>query len=432
MKLNKLIIALAASGIATSAMATNGYFSHGNGMVAKGMGGAATAMTKDTFGGANNPATMVWVGNRYDAGVDAFSPVRDASRVGSDTTSGSAGYPGYSAANFMPNQSVASDNELFAVPEFGYNKMINDKMSFGVTVYGNGGMNTDYATQSGQNILGGTTALGVDLMQLIVAPTVSYKVNESTSVGLSPLLGYQRFEAYGLQLFSGYSSAPGSLTNNGVDDSTGFGARVGFLTKLNGQVSIGAAYSTKVDMSKFGKYKGLFAEQGDFDLPANWNVGAVLQANDNLTVALDFQRIEYSGVKAVANVSTNIGALSVGATEYALGANAGLGFGWSDMDIIKLGVEYKYSPTMTLRAGYSHADAPMTAANVTFNILAPAVIEDHLTLGMTYSMDKDSDLTMSYTHAFENSITGANVMTYGTDTIKMNQNSIGIAYSKKF
>jgi len=407
MKLNKLIIALAASGIATSAFATNGYFSHGNGMVAKGMGGAATAMTKDSFGGANNPATMVWVGNRYDAGVDAFSPVRAASATTGSTV-------------------TSSDNELFAVPEFGYNQMMNDKMSLGVTVYGNGGMNTDYATTGGYNMLGGTTALGVDLMQLIVAPTVSYKVNESTSVGFSPLLGYQRFEAYGLGAFANYSSSPANLTNNGVDDATGFGARVGFLTKLNSQVSLGAAYSSKVNMSKFDKYKGLFAEQGDFDLPANWNVGATFQPNDQLTVALDFQRIEYSGVKAVANSS---GVLLTGGR---LGADAGPGFGWSDMDIVKLGVEYKYSPTMTLRAGYSHTDAPMTGADVTFNILAPAVIEDHITLGMTYAMDKDSNLTVSYAHALENTITGNYLLGAGTGNIKMSQNSIGIAYSKKF
>jgi long-chain fatty acid transport protein len=407
MKFSKLLLAMAASGIATSAFATNGYFSHGYGMTAKGMAGAATAMTKDAFGGANNPATMVWVGNRYDVGADAFSPERSASATTGSTV-------------------TSSDSELFAVPEFGYNKMQNDKMSFGVTVYGNGGMNTDYPTTSGYNMLGGTTALGVDLVQLIVAPTVSYKVNENTSVGLSPLLGFQRFEAYGLSAFAGYSAASTALTNNGTDDATGFGARVGIYSKLNNQVSVGAAYSTKVDMSKFDKYAGLFAEQGNFDLPANWNIGVSFQPNDKLAVAVDFQRIEYSGVKAVNNSSANLLSGSL------LGSNTGPGFGWTDMDIVKLGVEYKYSPTMTLRAGYSHTDAPMTSADVTFNVLAPGVIEDHITLGMTYAMDKDADLTVSYAHAVENSITGNYLLGAGTGTIKMHQNSIGIAYSKKF
>src|SRR3990172_11021923 len=75
-----LALAVAAAVAAPSAFATYGYFSHGYGMTAKGMAGASTAMAKDTFGGANNPASMVWVGNRLDVGVDVFSPHRSEER----------------------------------------------------------------------------------------------------------------------------------------------------------------------------------------------------------------------------------------------------------------------------------------------------------------------------------------------------------------
>src|ERR1039457_2593782 len=100
--------------IPTVALATDGYFSHGYGMKAKGMGGAATAMADDSFGGANNPASMVWAGDRLDVGVDLFSPKRDISRSGS-----AAGIDG----------AVSSGSNLFLVPEFGYNRMIGGDMS---------------------------------------------------------------------------------------------------------------------------------------------------------------------------------------------------------------------------------------------------------------------------------------------------------------
>ena len=77
------MVALAAALVAGPAFATNGYFPHGYGIRAKGMGGASVAMTGDSMGGANNPATMVWVGSRLDAGVDLFSPRRDAERSAS-------------------------------------------------------------------------------------------------------------------------------------------------------------------------------------------------------------------------------------------------------------------------------------------------------------------------------------------------------------
>src|SRR5574340_621315 len=181
------VCAVTAMFAAPSASATNGYFAHGYGMKAKGMAGASTATAEDTFGGATNPAKMVWVGNRIDFGADLFSPRRDAQRAGS-----AAGIDG----------SADSDSQYFIIPEFGYNRMINPNLSLGVTVYGNGGMNTDYpGGQIGAasacaafnpggtsyNLLCGNGRLGVDLMQLIVAPTAAYKVTPNHSLGISPL-----------------------------------------------------------------------------------------------------------------------------------------------------------------------------------------------------------------------------------------------------
>jgi long-chain fatty acid transport protein len=67
-----------------------------------------------------------------------------------------------------------------------------------------------------------------------------------------------------------------------------------------------------------------------------------------------------------------------------------------------------------------------------FKILAPAVIENHATLGFTYMLASGNEVTMSYMHAFENEVSGARPgFGGGTDTIKMYQNSLGIQYSWK-
>ena len=52
------------------------------------------------------------------------------------------------------------------------------------------------------NALCGQGKLGVDLMQLVVAPTLAYKLSPQHSVGVAPLLVYQRFKASGLEGFS--------------------------------------------------------------------------------------------------------------------------------------------------------------------------------------------------------------------------------------
>jgi long-chain fatty acid transport protein len=406
MKLKKLIGLMAVAGLALpgAALATDGYFSHGYGMKAKGMGGAATAMSEDAFGGANNPASMVFAGDRLDIGLDLFSPKREASRTGSTAFGGAL------------NGDVQSDSNYFAVPEFGYNKMLNKDLSLGVSVYGNGGMNSDYAAlPSGFNLLGGTGRLGVDLMQLVVAPTAAYKITPNHSFGISPLIGYQRFRAEGLSGFG--------IANQGYDDSFGYGVRVGYMGKITPSLTIGAAYASRMNFDKFDKYKGLFAEQGDFDIPENYNVGIAFKAMPDLTFALDYQRINYGDVKSIANPGNSPG---------VFGSSNGAGFGWKSINVVKLGAQYQYNKHWTLRAGYNHSDNPIQPSEVTFNILAPGIIKDHATLGMTYLTDAGNELTVAYMHAFQNTVTGPDgAGVGGTDTIKMYQNSLGVAYSWK-
>ncbi len=430
MKQSRLFLALLAAGCLAPqvTLATDGYFSHGYGIKSKGMAGASVTRTDDTFGGANNPAQMVFVGNRFDAGLDWFSPERDAERSG--------------AALPPLNGKVESDSTNFFIPEFGYNRMMSSDYSLGITVYGNGGMNTDYPQGSFQcpnasfqfgpaNMLCGSGKLGVDLSQLLIAPTLAWKFADGHALGVSALFGYQRFKVEGLQAFSQFSGSPANLTNNGYDSSTGYGVRIGYLGKLNESFRVGASYASQMKMGEFDKYKGLFAEQGGFDMPASYTLGAGLQATPELFLALDYKRILYNSVKSIANRSNN---------QAPLGSDNGPGFGWQDVDVIKLGVEYAVDKSLTLRAGFGRSDNPIEPRDVTFNILAPGVVQDHYTLGFTYAVDKSSEWSVAYMHAPRVTVSGSSLFNAlfpipnagGTETIGMSQNSLGVAFGMRF
>jgi len=422
--------ALALSPLA--ALATNGYFPHGYGLKAKGMGGASLAMSQDGMGGANNPASMSFAGSRLDLGLDWFQPKRGASRQGS------------MGGAFDFNTTSESNNHF--VPEFGYISQFSPSLTAGITVYGNGGMNTDYpgaqtscGNPSGNvaNPMCGSGRLTMDLMQLIIAPTVSFKLAPDHAIGLSPLLGYQRFKMSGLQAFDNgpgfppMTGNPGYVTNNGYDSSTGFGVRVGYQGKV-GPVTLAAAYSPKMDMGTLDKYKGLFAGAGDFDIPANYGLGVAVSVIPAVTVALDWMRIEYSGVPSVGNPSSN---------QAPLGSANGPGFGWKDIDVYKLGVQWQASPQLTLRAGYNKGDNPITAADVSFNIIAPGVTKTHYTLGGTMQLGGSSELTMAYMYAPKVSVTGYSMLNSptllgpgngGQETIWMKQQSLGMAWAMRF
>lgn len=405
----RLGMAVAVLGAAQAAHATNGYFPHGFGLKAKGMGGTAAALAQDGFAGVNNPAAAMFAGNRWDIGAEIFTPKRDAELVGASPV-------------------VKSGRNTFLIPEFGYNVKLSEQLAVGLTVYGNGGMNTSYAPfPDDSNLLGGQGKLGVDLMQLIVAPTVAYQFTPGHSIGVSPLLVLQRFEAYGLQGFSMYSSSPGNLTNRGKDTSTGIGIRLGYMGRLNDVVTLGASYSPKIGMSRFDKYSGLFAGGGDFDIPENYNLGIALQVTPNVQLAMDWQRIGYGKVPSIAN-----GSLAPIMSGTQLGEAGGSGFGWKDINVVKVGVQWRLNGSWTLRAGYNHGDNPVTSADAMFNILAPGVVRRHITFGGTYSPDKDAEWTFAIWHGKRENVAGPS-MTPGVDArIGMSQNGFGLQYSRKF
>ncbi len=387
------LCALLAAG---SVHATNGYFPHGYGLKAKGMGGASVAMTDSAFAGANNPAAAAFAGNRWDLGAEVFMPKRSTD-IG------------------MGGPVVESGKTAFLVPEFGYNRSLSDRMGVGVTVYGNGGMNTSYPSNFLAPLLGGagTAPLGVDLIQLIVAPTLAYKLNDQHSIGVSPLLVYQRFKAYGLEGLG--------VMNPGNDSSTGLGVRLGYMGKLSDAITVGASYSPKINMSRLDKYAGLFADAGDFDIPANYALGVAIQATPSILVALDYQRINYSGVPSIGNS---------GQIMLPLGSAGGPGFGWKDVNVVKLGVQWQMNSLWTLRAGYNHGTNPVDSTQVFFNTLAPGVIKSHVTLGATYAMSPTSELSFAYMHAKKNTVSGD--IGGPIATIGMSQNSVGVQYSRKF
>lgn len=429
MKYSKLCIALALAGIAAPALATNGYFSHGFGIKAKSMAGAGIAMPVDSLAAATNPAGMVMVGSRMDFGVDWFKPVRGAKVVGND--------PGFGPGFDLNGDYNGNGDSSFLIPEFGYNRMLGNGSSVGVAVYGNGGMNTRYnhgVFASGFLAQAGQDPSGVNLEQLFVAPTYATKVGNH-ALGISLVFARQQFGATGLQPFGQATVAPNNLTDKGNDTTSGWGVRIGWIGQLTDTLSVGATYASKID-GKFEDYKGLFAEGGGFDIPENYGVGIALKATPQLTMALDIQKIKYGSVKSIAYPLSN---LFLG---NPLGSANGPGFGWDDMTVYKLGMAYEVNRSLTLRGGVSTNKQPIPKSETFFNILAPGVVEDHLTLGATWTLRDGNELSFSYMHAFEKKVNGSNSIPPGSPmlggfgggnaNLHMYEDAFGIAYGVKF
>lgn len=424
--LKKSIIAMAVgtaiAGLSFQAQATNGYFSHGYGTKAKGMGGAGVALPQDSLAAATNPAGMVRVGNRWDVGAEIFVPDREAT-----TFWGNNAAP--NATTYDGNGSGYGES-WFLIPEVGYNRMINNNLSAGVSIFGNGGMNTTWNGPIFSQGTNPTQNTGIDLAQLFISPTLSFKADDRNSFGISMNIVYQRIKVEGITDFGGISSNAAALSDRGYDSSYGVGFRVGWIGDLTDTVSAGFTYQPKTKMSRFDKYSGLFAEQGKFDIPSNFALGVSWKATPKMTLALDVEKINYKDIKAIANPNT-------GFLGGSLGTNTGPGFGWNNMTIIKLGVNFRMNQNLEIRAGWNHGDQPIPNGETLFNVLAPATVEDHLTLGFTQKMG-GGELSGYYMHAFNNTVNGTGVVAFpgaqnaGGANIGMSQNAFGITYGKKY
>ena len=99
--------------------------------------------------------------------------------------------------------------------------------------------------------------------------------------------------------------------------------------------------------------------------------------------------------------------------------------GWDS----RLGYEMALANKAKFRFGYSATEQPIPSTEMLLNILAPAVIENHITLG--YSM-LDEDLKgweISAMLALKNPVSGTNTFDSNqTITIEMTQWEVAVGY----
>jgi long-chain fatty acid transport protein len=418
---------------ARQVLAGGGYFSTGYGQIGKQTAGAVTAVSGDAYAGASNPGKLTAAGNQFEIGVEFLNPNRKVKRKGA---TGDA-----SIYNF----SSRSRNPFFVVPNFAYARQLEDDMAVGITVYANGGLNMEYTDTTGipgsssnpeacgtkpGSFLTGCGHTGFDYSLLVVAPTIAWEITPGHSIGISPLLGVQRFEAFGLQGFAPFSKYPNKLTNNGHEVVFGAGVRVGWYGEIKPWLSLGAAYASKIYMQKMDRYQGLFAE-GTFDVPANYSIGAAIRPDKNWTVAIDIQRIEWGNVRSLANGVLN--SLTPGGP--LMGTSSGSGFAWSrNQTNYKLGLSYIASPQLTLRAGYEYGERPnkdnIDAASI--GVIASNPIYRG-SMGFTWDTLDGNEFHMAFEHYFKSTYSGPSAIFPGaTESTQAYLNVFSIGWSARY
>jgi len=445
-------IALALITSSPLALATNGYFTHGLGVKNKGLAGAGTASPHEAIANSINPAAAVIMGEHFETGIALFSPRRSYNASASLAN-------GQGGAFTINSGEVESGSKYFPVPYLAKTWVLDDDTAIGVSLYGRGGMNTDYSSGTAtfdpdgpgpapvMTLPGayGAGKAGVDLMQLF--GDISYsKRNGDLSWGVALVLATQAFKGKGFASFAPYTETfaasggtvmPTSLTNNSRDYSHGIGYKLGFIWDATESINVGLSYQGRIEMSEFSDYSDLFAQNGGFDIPPSLRGGISFKLSDTSAFHYDIEYTSFSAVHSVGNPMANLFACptaGAGGTDLTscLGGGHGAGFGWNDMTTHKFG--YQWQPAniegWTFRVGYSNGDQPIESSQVLFNMMAPGVIEQHFTTGFTHVLNSGKEYSMSLMYAPEKKVTGTNPFDPTQQIeIKMHQFEIEFGYS---
>ena len=435
--------------------ATNGYFTHGTGTKNKGMAGAGLAMPEDAISIANNPAAALANTGKYDAGLAVFRPDR------SYETSNSLINGNFGAFTIGPND-ITSSRSTFFIPHVAGSWELSEKSAFAAAFYGRGGMNTtwkgghavfdpdgpgpapvlSFPGTYGGGLTGNNGTAGVDLSQAFLDLTYARSAGDSFTWGASLVVVGQVFAARGVAAFGGFTETfaasggtvfPSSLSNNGHDFSYGAGGKLGIQWDISEKASFAASYQSVISMSKLKDYSDLFAQSGGFDIPADFKAGLTIKPNQDLSLSFDVEHIFYNDVDSVGNpIAYIFGCPTAGAggtnLSNCLGGSKGAGFGWEDMTVYKFGVQWGSGNDWTWRAGYSHGSQPIPTSEMTFNILAPGVIEDHLTFGFTRGLSSGNEFSMAFMYGFNSKVKGPNNFD-PTQTITFNMDQLEVEFA---
>ena len=380
---------------ASGAKATEGYFLGGYGATQTSLSGAGVANSTDAMSMTLNPAGLVDVDRQVNLGASLFFPTR-----GYDAT----------GTGFVAPGDHNSSIPLFLIPHAAYSQPIDATSAWGVALYGNGGLNSYFRSVTnfgrvcpGANGVFCAGALGVNLSQVFLEADYS-KSYGAVSLGVAPVVAMQMFSAEGFGFFNGLSESPANFTNNGTDTTVGVGLHAGLEWKVNSAFRVGLSGATPTFMQKFLKYRGLLPDEGGFDVPGWVDAGVAWDVAPSFTLMLDDKGIFYRGVQADADpVNFSL----------PFGARGSAGFGWSNVNAVALGAEWRATPQLTLRAGMEFNNNPVHRADVLGGLFAPGVTTSQFSAGLSYRVSKNSEIELAGYYAPKVSVSGPEVTPFG-------------------
>lgn len=382
--------------IATAAQLTQaqGVFLPSVGPVNQSMGGVATATPIDAVGAINyNPATLSALkSSEVSFGLGLVLPTANLS------------------SQFGPfSGKSGSESGVCAVPTIAIaHRSQESPWTLGLGIFGIGGFSTNYSASN--PLAGGTNPVlfpqafgGMgrlhskgEIYQII--PTASLAITEKLSVAFSPTITLAQVSVDPL-----FMAPPDALgiygPGSGSRLSWGAGFQLGafYITEYNWQLGASVKSAQWFEPFRFHSQDSLgfpVLDKVNLMLPTIVSLGVSYTGFERLTCGIDFRYFNFTGADGFRQSGFNPADFSVA------------GLGWKDIFSISKGVQYQWTPRVTLRGGYTYNENPISQGQSFFNVQTPLIIQHWLSCGFSLKLTANIAANLAYTHGFRNQVSG--------------------------
>ncbi|HDO1317467.1 outer membrane protein transport protein [Aeromonas veronii] len=310
----------------------------------------------------------------------------------------------YAGANKMAPASESGIAPAAFVPASYFIQPLNDQWAWGIGIFSNYGLSTEYS----KTFPAGAGAGDTELMTFNINPNIAYRINEHFSVGagINAVYGAAELNRYaGLLGPLNPPSQGGPLATDTrlahlKGDTWGFGWNVGTLYEVNENHRFALTYRSQVDMSFDGDFQGLTSGNRTvdgnlkLDLPAQAEFAGYHRLNQQFAVHYSvnwtdwsaFQELKATSGQCAGGVCLQKDEKFKDSTRYSIGGTWYINPAWE----ARMGFAYDNTP---IEADYRSLSIPDSdriwySAGATYHINTDMSVD----FGMAYLDGKEVDV----------------------------------------
>ncbi len=336
-------------------------------------GGAVIASPADIPSMLYNPAALGDIVGLnklgFDLSLGVMNPPRKITSMAGTTESNSNAYLG------MGN---------------GFAAKLSDRIILGVAAGGVSGLGVDFPSTTFPDNPGTpipeNTSVVTKKGLLKIVPTIAFMVSEKFIIGASLQIGQQS-----MALKSPAFMLPQT-------EKWGFGGAIGMIYHITPKLQAGLSYTSKMNISEyeFNGYSPVGGGEGVYKMemnsPQNAAFGLAFKINPKLQIEADVKWYNFSDVMDEVDLKMPNGGVLP------------LKFGWDDQMVYIIAANIHPVKGTCLQLSYNYGATPIGTEDVDSNLGSIAVVEHHISIGISKKWNDTCSSTLAYTYGMHNEV----------------------------